>query len=239
MFLMMQMRCFNVLKPVNQVTNSADIIDQLNTGGQIYKNETIPLICSRMAIIVSDKNEEDISVDRFFIHYDTDAEEMEPEGYRRYTDLLWELYGEEGWQEEWDELYPDLWIKDGLSAITVCSQQTEEGRIAKMLLNQYDHTFDLLDRVQVIKECGNSEEVINAVQIHHAQAGFCYVTDLEEMRALRIAEILDQTDDSASVYQVCRLAESDHKEESKLFLEFLQGDHAKRFFEDFGFKWMR
>ena len=222
------------------ITSFDSVMKELMDEGAIYKDESVPIAKTQMVLIVAGDNNSlfslNDSLNDLFIHMDPEWMEEELEGYQRYIDFLWETYGEEEWQEEWDDYY-DLWIRSDFTGIAVSSLQKEDGANARTILNRKDGMFDLLDRVNFVYIYPSSAEVITAVQEHLVTAGICYKSDLTD--AVKVLESYDQTDDPARIYQVGRITGSEHKTEAKELIDFLQGDHARRFFEDFGFTGMR
>ena len=220
------------------ITSSDSVMKELVTEGKVFKEESIPIAKSQMILITSSDNGAFSSMNDLFLHIDPDLLEIEPEGYQRYTDLLWDTYGEEGWQDEWYEL-EDLWIRSDFAGIAIYGLQKEEGVYAQTILNRDGETYDLLERAQMIHFFGVSADIISSVLDHHVTVGICCMTDLDGEPAVKVLECFDRSEDPARIYQVGRITESEHKTEAKEWICFLQGDHARRFFEDFGFEVMR
>ena len=220
------------------ITAFAPAINDLMTAGSIWKEESLPILKSRMALIAHQENETFTSMNDLFLHIDLEMYE-EPAKYQRYADFLWEIYGEEGWQEEWDADYGDLWICSDFVGIAVCTPEKDDGIIAKDILSRYGETFELLELAHLIRWYSDSSDVCSAIQDYYVTAGICCMTDLEDEQHVKVLEYYDHSDDPARIYQACRITESELTAEARQFIEFLQSETARRFFEDFGFECMR
>ena len=51
---------------------------------------------------------------------------------------------------------------------------------------------------------------------------------------IQTLKVYDASEPTVSIY-VSLLNDSENRKEAKVLLQFLQGNHAKRFFEDFGY----
>ena len=220
------------------ITSSAPAIKDLMTEGRIWKEESLPFLKSRMMMITYQENETFVSMNDLFLRTDLETDE-EPEKCQRYTDLLWEIYGEEEWREEWDADYGDLWIRSDFAGIAVCTPEKDDGIIAKDILSRYGETYALLELAHLIRWYSDSSDVCSAIQDHYVTAGICCMTDLDDEQHMKVLEYYDHSDDPARIYQACRITESELTAEARQFIEFLQSETARRFFEDFGFECMR
>lgn len=83
----------------------------------------------------------------------------------------------------------------------------------------------------------NVTEVLSWVEAKSAEVGIVYASDAASSQNVKILASLPEGILKTSViYPVGILENSQHQEEAKLFVEFLQGQEAKEIFEKYGFK---
>lgn len=227
------------------ITDSASFLKELEAAELIRKDKSAVVAGSRLALISSLNIN---SLDQVFLipQYDEENEEWEEtEGYINIEELLPEdeetededadedADGEAEEEEEEDEELPPLLINENVTKIALCSPESMEGEKAKALINAYFTNRKTPDEYGLILYCNNDEEVKEAVLSGKAQVGICLETSMKENERLKARSYFDgNTVDFYAAY----LIGSAHKEDAKLFVEFLQGKDARRFFADFNFK---
>ncbi|MCQ2512846.1 MAG: substrate-binding domain-containing protein, partial [Lachnospiraceae bacterium] len=162
------------------------------------------------------------------------------EGFVRIDSLLPEEYWdeenlyEEDWEdyEEWEEELPPMLINETVSKIAICGPQSMEGIKSKELLDAYFSYREPIDIYDLIIFCNNDEEVIEAVTSGKAQAGICLETSFNETMNIQPKSRLT---DRVIEYSAAPIIDCIHKEEAALFMNYIQGDVAKRYFIDFNF----
>ena len=83
----------------------------------------------------------------------------------------------------------------------------------------------------------NVTEVLSWVEAQSAEVGIVYASDATSSQNVKILASLPEGILKTSViYPVGILENSQHQEEAKLFVKFLQGQEAKEIFEKYGFK---
>lgn len=83
----------------------------------------------------------------------------------------------------------------------------------------------------------NVTEVLSWVEAQSAEVGIVYASDAASSQNVKILASLPEGILKTSViYPVGILENSQHQEEAKLFVKFLQGQEAKEIFEKYGFK---
>ena len=242
------------------ITSSQQLMDQLAKEELISADQALPLMERPMAAITADADASSaFSPQEFFLRIEfsednpeaggddyeaawddyeageDDYEETQgPEGYQRYIDVLAE-HAEEEWSEDWEERYGGLWIQNDILSIGVLNEDTAEGQCAKALLNQFDGAYDLLETIGLIHSFETREELLEAVQTGEVKIGICPKTDWLGTNELRTIKVFDEAADPVITYYVCLVNGSENRKEAKELMTFLQGKHARRFFEDFGF----
>lgn len=98
-------------------------------------------------------------------------------------------------------------------------------------------SLGLWDEVSAKASLGtNVTEVLNWVAEGSAQAGVVYATDAATTEKVKIiAEAPEGSLSEKVIYPAGIVSTSEHKEEAKLFTEFLQSDEAFSVFEEYGF----
>lgn len=98
-------------------------------------------------------------------------------------------------------------------------------------------SLGLWDEVSAKASLGtNVTEVLNWVAEGSAQAGVVYATDAATTEKVKIiAEAPEGSLSEKVIYPAGIVSASEHKEEAKLFTEFLQSDEAFSVFEEYGF----
>lgn len=98
-------------------------------------------------------------------------------------------------------------------------------------------SLGLWDEVSAKASLGtNVTEVLNWVAEGSAQAGVVYATDAATTEKVKIiAEAPEGSLSEKVIYPAGIVSTSEHKEEAKLFTEFLQSDEALSVFEEYGF----
>ena len=227
------------------ITTSETIPSQLEKEGIISEGKTIRLLESPMALFTSAESPFTSSLENLFYQpegneeEDDEDEDEDTEEYLSYLDVLREVADEEQWQEEWEDLYADLWIRADYPSIGILSLQETEGQVAKEVLNQNNEAYDLLDQIGEIHFYPSDAELIEAVRNGEVQLGICAVTSAFGEKNLQTLQVYDKDTDPVLSYYVFPIAGAENKEAAKGLIQFLQKDHAKRFFEDFGFYFMR
>ncbi|MCQ2530623.1 MAG: hypothetical protein MJ086_05130 [Lachnospiraceae bacterium] len=232
------------------ITDSSDVLKELAASEKINPEKCQSVTGNRLAFISSlnIKNFDDI----FRIpEYDEEYGDYEEiEGFFDIDDLLPEEYWDEYWEEEyyeddwdeeeyyeedyeeWEEELPPLLINENVSKIAICGPQCMEGAKSKELIDAYFVDREPIDTYELILYCNNDEEVIEAVTSGKAQAGICLETSFEESMDIQPKSRLTGR---VIEYSAAPIIGCMHKEDAALFMNFIQGDVAKRFFSDFNF----
>lgn len=107
------------------------------------------------------------------------------------------------------------------------------GQYAKEALTN----LNLWDTVSAKTSFGtNVTEVLNWVAEGSADAGIVYATDAATTdKVAVVAEAPEGSLEKKVIYPVGMVAASEHSEEAKLFIEFLQSEEAMAVFEEYGF----
>ena len=226
------------------ITSSETLKDQLIKEGISTEEKTDNLLRSPMAMVTSNQHPSSpVSLDNLFYQTEINEEEEyyeeEIDGYRLYTDLLWEVTAEDQWQEEWDELYAGLWIREEIPSIGILSTVEKEGQCAKDLLNQDGQTFELLEQIGKIHTFDSISSLLDAVGNGDVQTGLCAFTNTFSEKNIKMLKVYENAGDPTVPYYASLIIGSDNRKEAKELMTFMQGDHARRFFEDFGFYFMR
>lgn len=225
------------------ITSSESLLHELEENHAISSDHTIELMTSPLAMITSEEAPS-FPLDMDSLFYRTDYveedyyEEETIEGYRLYTDVLWEITSEEEWQEDWNEQYDGLWIRESVPVIGLLSIEHKERQIAKDLLNQNGQAFDLLNQIGKIRYYDSKDSLLEAVRDREVQIGLCSLIHTIDEKNIQTLKVYDNPDLKESFY-MSLINSSENRKDAKVFMNFLQGDHAKRFFEDFGFKLVR
>lgn len=97
--------------------------------------------------------------------------------------------------------------------------------------------LNLWDKVSAKTSFGtNVTEVLNWVAEGSADAGIVYATDAATTdKVAVVAEAPEGSLEKKVIYPVGMVAASEHSEEAKLFIEFLQSEEAMAVFEEYGF----
>ena len=219
------------------LTSSKTLLQFLEADDAVADGYTIELLKSPMAMITSgDHPALPLASENLFYQADDTVEEME--GYSLYTDVLGELTAEEDWQDEWNEQYAGLWITDVIPTIGILSQDQIEGQCAREILNQDGQLFDLLDPIGKVRFFDSKDDLLEAIRNSIVQIGICTFTNTFDEKNIQTLKVYDASKPTVSVY-VSLLNYSENRKEAKVLMQFLQGNHAKRFFEDFGYYYMR
>ncbi len=239
------------------ITDSADLLKGLASAEKVSLDKSNVIAGNRLSMI-SSQNITSFS-DIFRIPaYDEEYEEYEEiEGFintddllpEEYWDAYWEQYWEEEeyWEEEWDdedweeeEELPPLLINENVTKIAICPQETVEGTKAKAMIDAYFVDREPVETYDLILYCDNDVEVMKAVTSGQAQVGIVLETtpdpvldeegivfNFKEKTVLK-GRIID--------YTVVPITDCEHKEDAKLFAQFLPDKDARRFFVDFNFQ---
>ena len=222
------------------LTSSETLLDQLRDGDFISADNTKELLQSPLAMITSSEYPS-IPLDVQSLFYEADYgeegdyyEDDVIEGYRPYADVLWEVATEEEWQDDWNGLYEGLWIMESVPTIGIITTEQKEGQAAKSYLNQDRLAFDLLNQIGKIRSYDSKDSLLDAIRNREVQIGFCSFPSMFDEKNIQALKIYDGSAPTVSFY-VSLLNGSESRKDAKVFMNFLQGDHARRFFEDFGF----
>ena len=219
------------------LTSSKTLLQLLEEDDAVADGYTIELLKSPLAMITSgDHPALPLASENLFYQTEDTAEEIE--GYSQYTDVLGELTAEEDWQDEWNEQYAGLWISDIIPSIGILSPTQIEGQCARDILNQDGQIFDLLYPIGKIRFFDSKDDLLDAIRNSTVQIGFCAFTNTFDEKNIQTLKVYDASEPTVSIY-VSLLNDSENRKEAKVLLQFLQGNHAKRFFEDFGYYYMR
>ncbi len=211
------------------LTDSSALLDEL-AGKEKIDKEKCPVVAGNRLVLVSKMNMNSLS-DIFRVpEYDEEnGEYVEIEGFLSVENLLLEEY----WEAEWDgEERPPLMIPESLSKIAICGPQSIEGQKSKELVNSYFQYREPVDRYDLLLYCNNDKEVIEAVSSGKAQAGICLASAVDETMPALTKSVLT---DKVINYSAALIKDCLHKESADLFIKFLPGKEAKRFFDDFNF----
>ncbi len=219
------------------ITSSEKLVQILIEEDAVTEENTIELLKSPLAMFTS-AEQPALPLSLTTLFYQTEESVEEIEGYSRYTDVLWETTAEEDWQEEWNEQYAGLWVTNAIPAIGILSPEQKEGQCAREILNLDGQIFDLLYPIGYIQYFDTKDALLEAVRNNNVDIGICAVTDIFSEENIQILNVYDASDLTVSVY-VCLVNDSANRKEAKELMRFLQGNHAKRFFEDFGYYFMR
>ena len=218
------------------IISSEFLLEQLEKAGIISADKTLSLLDRPMAMIAAD-TDIPLSPEDFFSTEETeeDFDEEDSEEYRLYLDALREKIDEEDWQDDWEDNYSGLWIQEQIPLIGVPDRESREGQCARAVLNQYNEAYDLLDQIGQIRTFDTEADLSEAILNGEIDAGVWPTTSLLDGKGLHTVKMFDQASDPMITYYVCLIDGSENRKEAKELMAFLKGDHAKRFFEDFGF----
>lgn len=214
-------------------TSSEALLQMLEEDGAVTTKNTIDLLKSPLAMITASSHPA-LPLTSEILFYQTENTDEEIEGYSRYTDALWEVTAEEDWQEEWNDQYAGLWISDIIPTVGVLSLEQKEGQCARDILNQDGQVFDLLYPIGKVQFFDSKDALLEAVRNSTVQIGICAFTNTIDEKNIQTLKVFDASGPTVSVY-VSLLSDSENRKEAKVLMQFLQGNHAKRFFEDFGY----
>ena len=215
------------------LTSSETLLQLLEKDDAVTAGNTIELMNSPLAMITSSSHPA-IPLTSKSLFYQTEDPDGEMEGYSRYTDALWEVTAEEDWQEEWDERFAGLWISDIIPSIGILSPKQKEGQCARDILNRDGQIFDLLYPIGKVQFFDSKDALLEAVRNSTVQIGICSVTNTFDEKNIQMLKVFDASGPTVTIY-VSLLNDSENRKEAKVLMQFLQGNHAKRFFEDFGY----
>lgn len=124
-------------------------------------------------------------------------------------------------------------IGDAASIALGDPESVPAGQYAKEALTK----LNLWDAVSAKTSFGtNVTEVLNWVAEGSADAGIVYATDAATTdKVAVVAEAPEGSLEKKVIYPVGMTAASEHSEEAKLFIEFLQSEEAMAVFEEYGF----
>lgn len=222
------------------LTSSVPMMNRLLEDGMVTEKNMNKLLESPMAMITSgDDPSLPIAYASLFYQMEIAEDDIldegaEMEGYSRYLDVLWEQTAEEDWQDEWDEQYAGLWIKDTVSTVGILSLDQKEGSLAKDILNQDGKIYDLLEQIGRVRYFDTKDALLEAVRTQSVQVGVCMLTDTFGESNLQTLIVYDRSNPMVTVY-VSWFPDSAYRKEAKEMIAFLQGRHARKFFGDFGF----
>ncbi len=226
------------------LTSSETLLHQLGDDDFISSDNTIELLQSPLAMITSSEYPS-LPLDVQSLFYQSDYagegdyyEDVELEGYRPYADVLWDVTAEEEWQDDWNGQYEGLWIQESVPTIGIITTEQKEGQTVKSFLNQNGPAFDLLNQIGKIRSYDSKDSLLEAIRNREVQIGFCSFPNTFDEKNIQTLRVYDGSDPTVSFY-VSLFNGSANRKDAKVFMNFLQGDHAKRFFEDFGFNFMR
>lgn len=222
------------------ITSSESLIQQLEEEGFVSADKTECLLDTPMVLFAAGTDSSFSYAPEDFFYQESDSDEdfyadEVPEGYRRYIDVLWESFGEEDWQYDWEERFGGLWIKDQIPSIGVLTEEKKDGQCAKAILNQYGDAFDLLAQIGLIRFFDSGADLTQAIRSGEVQTGLCSISLSLGTSGFQIVRVFNQASDPTVTYYVCLLAGSENRKEAIELMSFFQGDYARRFFEDFGF----
>lgn len=78
-------------------------------------------------------------------------------------------------------------------------------------------------------------QVLSFVETGNVDAGFVYITDAKLSKKVKVVAEADPEVNKRIVYPAAVLKDTQHTAEAKQFLQYLQGEEAKKVFEKYGF----